>query len=153
MRIKDIHMNKRVKFILIGLAIVVVAGGVTAAALVRLMPKENTDQSATPEKTAKQKADDASSKAKDLLDETAKLGSGREADKKTQEAAAQFEEASKLQKEAGDNAASYEAQANADALASRLAAEEASKKQLEAEQAQQRAALEAAKAAFQAGGQ
>jgi hypothetical protein len=148
-------MKKRVTTILIAVAIVIVSGGATVAALMWAVPKiGGGNQSATSKKLSpKEQAKDADAKAKKLLDETAKLGSGKEADKKTQEAADLFEEASKLYKESGDDAASYEAQANADSLRSRLAAEESFKKQQEAEWAKQKAAMDAAKAAMQADGQ
>lgn len=144
-------MKKRIAAILVGLAIVLVSAGATVAALAWLMPKDGADKSSTSKNLSpKERAKDADGKAKKLLEETAKLGSGEEADKKTQEAADLFEEASKLYKESGDDAASYEAQANADSLTSRLAAEEAYKKQQEAEWAKQKAAMDAAKAAMQA---
>lgn len=154
-QIKDTFMKKRIIVIPIAVAIVVVSAGATVAALVWFMPKDDSaDKSSTSKSLSpKERAKDADDKAKRLLDETAKLGSGREADKKTQEAADLFEEASKLYKQAGDEASSYEAQANADSLTSRLAAEEAYKKQQEAEWAKQRAAMDAAKAAMQADGQ
>jgi hypothetical protein len=145
-------MNKRTVTIIVAVGIVIISGGVTFALLSFLGPKGSSgDQSITANKTPKQKADDASAAAKKLLDETAKLGSGKEADKKTQEAAAKFEEASTLYKQAGDNSDSYAAQANADSLRSRLAAEEPYKKQQEAEWAKQKAAMDAAKAAMAAG--
>gem|GEM_PF-2140681 len=152
MRIKNIHMSKRVATIIIALGLIVVSGGVTFALLSSIAPRDNSDKSTT-NKTPKQKADDLNTEAKKLLDETAKMGSGRAADKKTEEAAAKFEEASKLYKQAGDNSDSYEAQANADSLRSRLAAEEPFKKQQEEEWAKQKAAMEAAKAAMAADSQ
>lgn len=148
-------MNKRAAVILIAVAIVLVSAGATTAALVWLGPKIGVNNSAdtSKNKSPKERAKDAEAQAKALLDETAKMGSGKEADKKTEEAAAKFEEASTLYKQAGDNSASYEAQANADSLESRLAAEEPFKKQQEEEWAKQKAAMEAAKAAMANGEQ
>jgi hypothetical protein len=145
-------MNKRAVMIIIALGIVIVSGGTTYAVISLIKSKKSGgDQSTSEMQSPKKRADDANAKAKKLISDTVKIGSGKESDKMTQEAAAQFGEASKLYKQAGDNAASYESQANADALSSRLAAEEASKKQLEEEQAKQKADLEAAKAAMAAG--
>jgi flagellar basal body-associated protein FliL len=151
MRSKDIHMNKRAVTIIIALAVVIVSGGVTFALL--SFTKGTGGNHAAANKTPKQKADDTNAEAIKLLNETTKMGSGKEADKKTQEAAAKFEEASKLYKQAGDNSDSYAAQANADSLRSRLAAEEPFKKQQEAEWAKQKADMEAAKAAMAANSQ
>lgn len=154
MHIKDIHMNKRA-VIIIAVTLVIVSAGATTAALVWFGPKSGVDSrtDTSKSKSPKELAKDADAKAKALLDETAKMGSGKEADKKTKEAAAQFEEASKLYKQAGDNFNSYEAQANADSLESRLAAEEPYKQQQEQEWAKQKAAMEAAKAAMAANSQ
>jgi hypothetical protein len=149
---KDIHMNKPIKMILIAGAIVIVSGGVTAAVLARVIPKNiNGDGSTKSEKTAKQQAADANAKAKALLDESAKLGGSSAGYKKSEQAVTQFEMASKLSKEAGDTNASNLAQANADSLQSRLKVDEAAQAKLDAEHAKQKADLEASKAAFAAG--
>lgn len=138
-RTRGIRMKKYITIIAIVIAVVGVAGLATYGVLVAITPKNNntTKQQSSPAEI-KARANVADADAKKLMDEAAKLGNGKKADEKTQQAIDKFNEASKLYEQAGDKNASLEAKANADMLANRLAAEAGYKAEIEAQRKAER---------------
>lgn len=134
------RMKKYIIIIAIAVAVIGIAGVATYAVITTVMPKETKSEQPV---STKERAVAADAKAKKLMDEVAKLGNGKESDQKTQQAIDKFNEASRLYAEAGDKDASLQAKANADMLASRLAAEAEYKAKIEAEREAESAQMKA----------
>lgn len=151
-------MNTRIKIIIISIATIAVGAALTTAILFTVASKKSgTVPTLTAEekqkKADKNKADDAKKEAIGLINGTIESKSSEDTIKKNEEAIEKFSEAGRLYEQAGDKAASLEAKANADALEHSVAAESERVAKLEAEQAKQKAEMEAAKKAIETNNQ
>lgn len=136
-------MKKPIIIIIIAVCVVVLAGVITFALFSVTAPKNDSTSQPAQSQDKEIRADKIYADAEDLINDTVKLGNTEESDKKTEEAIAKFNEASKLYEQAGNKNASIEADANAKMLASRVLAGEKYKKQQAEEQAKEQAAIEA----------